>query len=61
MKDLVEPCQVKVEYETDAPVRYAVDGMIAWIRMDRPKFQVQQRPKFADDLRIGCRLSACGG
>ena len=31
-----------VEYETDTPVRYEVEGPIAWIIMDRPRFNNAQ-------------------
>jgi enoyl-CoA hydratase len=58
MKDLVEPRQVNVEYETDAPVRYAVDGAIAWIRMDRPKFNNAQNSQmtYALDAAFRCAV-----
>jgi enoyl-CoA hydratase len=55
MKDLVEPRQVNVEYETDAPVRYAVDGAIAWIRMDRPKFNNAQNSQMTYALDAAFR------
>ena len=35
---LVEPKVVDISYETDEPVRYAVEGPIAWITMDRTRF-----------------------
>jgi enoyl-CoA hydratase len=38
VKDLVDPKQAEVTYETDAPVRYAVEGAIAWVSMNRPRF-----------------------
>jgi enoyl-CoA hydratase len=35
---LVEPKSVEITYETDTPVRYSVEGAVAWITMDRPRF-----------------------
>jgi enoyl-CoA hydratase len=42
MSDLVEPKQTNIVYETDTPVRYEVEGPIAWVIMDRPKFNNAQ-------------------
>jgi enoyl-CoA hydratase len=42
MTDLVEPLNVDVTYETDAPVRYEVDRAIAWITLNRPGFNNAQ-------------------
>ena len=42
MSDLVEPKVVDIVYETEVPVRYAVDGPVAWITMDRPGFNNAQ-------------------
>src|ERR1700733_13761489 len=42
MRDLVEPEEVDVVYETDAPVRYETEGPVAWIVMDRPGFNNAQ-------------------
>jgi enoyl-CoA hydratase len=42
MSDLIEPKQTHVVYETDTPVRYEVEGPIAWVIMDRPKFNNAQ-------------------
>lgn len=36
--DLVQPKTVDITYETDTPVRYAVEGPVAWITMDRTRF-----------------------
>jgi enoyl-CoA hydratase len=36
--DLVQPKAVDITYETDTPVRYAVEGPVAWITMDRTRF-----------------------
>ncbi len=37
-EDLVEPKKVDISYETDTPVRYAVEGAVAWITMERTRF-----------------------
>lgn len=42
MKDLVEPKQVDVTYETEEPVRYEVADGVAWITMNRPSFNNAQ-------------------
>ncbi len=42
MSDLVEPLKVDIVYETDEPVRYEVVDSIAWITMDRPRFNNAQ-------------------
>jgi enoyl-CoA hydratase len=42
MNDLVEPKRVDVVYETDAPVRYEVRGPIAWVIMNRPRYNNAQ-------------------
>jgi enoyl-CoA hydratase len=42
MKDLVEPKKVDVVYETAEPVRYEVVESVAWITMNRPKFNNAQ-------------------
>ena len=42
MKDLVDPKQVDVTYETDEPVRYEVTDGVAWITMNRPSFNNAQ-------------------
>lgn len=42
MKDLVEPQQVDITYETDEPVRYEVADGVAWITMKRPQFNNAQ-------------------
>jgi len=42
MKDLVDPQHVEVSYETDTPVRYEVQGAVAWITLDRPRFHNAQ-------------------
>lgn len=42
MKDLVEPKQTDIVYETDEPVRYEVIENVAWITMNRPTFNNAQ-------------------
>ena len=42
MSDLVTPKSVEINYETDEPVRYEVDGAVAWITMNRPQFNNAQ-------------------
>lgn len=42
MDELVEPRAADITYETETPIRYAVDGPVAWITMDRPKYNNAQ-------------------
>jgi enoyl-CoA hydratase len=42
MTDLVEPSKATVVYETTEPVRYEVVERVAWITMNRPKFNNAQ-------------------
>lgn len=42
MNDLVEPKNSQPDYETDTPVRYETEGPVAWIIMDRPRFNNAQ-------------------
>ncbi|MDE2618911.1 MAG: enoyl-CoA hydratase [Sphingomonadales bacterium] len=42
MKDLVEPQQTQISYETEEPVRYSVAEGVAWITMNRPQFNNAQ-------------------
>lgn len=42
MTDLVQPKSVDITYETDEPVRYEVEGGVAWITMNRPGFNNAQ-------------------
>lgn len=42
MDELVEPRTANIAYETDQPVRYQVDGAIAWVTMSRPQFNNAQ-------------------
>lgn len=40
--DLVEPEKVEITYETEEPVLYEVKDSVAWITMNRPKFNNAQ-------------------
>lgn len=42
MSDLVDPKQVDITYETDAPVLYRVEDGVAWVTMNRPQFNNAQ-------------------
>jgi len=42
MTDLVEPTTDESVYETDEPVLYRVEGAVAWISMNRPRFHNAQ-------------------
>ena len=42
MDDLVTPKALDITYETEEPVRYAVEGGVAWITMNRPGFNNAQ-------------------
>ena len=42
MSDLVEPLNVDITYETDEPILYEVIDHVAWITMNRPKFNNAQ-------------------
>ena len=42
VNELVEPKLVDITYETDEPVRYEVEGAVAWITMNRPSFNNAQ-------------------
>ncbi|MFN3469055.1 MAG: enoyl-CoA hydratase [Novosphingobium sp.] len=42
VNELVEPKAVDITYETDEPVRYGVEGAVAWITMNRPSFNNAQ-------------------
>ena len=35
---LIDPKTVEISYETETPVRYSVEGPVAWITMDRTRF-----------------------
>jgi enoyl-CoA hydratase len=40
--DLVEPQEAEIVYETDEPVLYAVKDAVAWITMNRPRYNNAQ-------------------
>ena len=42
MDDLVPPRDASAVYETEEPVLYAVEGPVAWIRLNRPGFNNAQ-------------------
>ena len=42
MSDLVEPQKVDIVYETDEPVLYEVVDSVAWLTMNRPRFNNAQ-------------------
>ena len=42
MDELVPPREADIAYETETPVRYETDGPVAWIVMDRPKYNNAQ-------------------
>jgi len=42
MDELVPPRRADITYETETPVRYETDGPVAWIVMDRPKYNNAQ-------------------
>ncbi len=42
MDELVEPRAAQITYETETPVRTEIDGPVAWITMDRPKYNNAQ-------------------
>jgi enoyl-CoA hydratase len=42
MTDLVEPKQSTVVYETDTPVRYEVRDAVAWVTLNRPRYNNAQ-------------------
>lgn len=55
MADLVPPKTVSIDYETDAPVRYDVEGAVAWITMDRPRFNNAQNSQMTYALDAAFR------
>lgn len=72
MKDLVEPKKVEIDYETDEPVCYEVVDGVAWITMNRPKFNNAQNGQMTyalddafkratEDDGVGCIVLAGEG
>lgn len=55
MNDLVEPKAVEITYETAEPVRYAVDGPVAWVTMDRTAFNNAQNSQMTYALDAAFR------
>jgi enoyl-CoA hydratase len=55
MSDLVTPKQVEVVYETDQPVRYEVRGPVAWVTLNRPKFNNAQNSQMTYALDAAFR------
>ena len=55
MNDLVEPKNVQPTYETDTPVRYETEGPIAWVIMDRPKYNNAQNSQMTYALDAAFR------
>lgn len=42
MDELVEPRRAEITYETDEPVRYEAEGPVAWITLNRPRYNNAQ-------------------
>lgn len=42
MDELVEPRRAEITYETDEPVRYEAEGQVAWVTLNRPRFNNAQ-------------------
>jgi enoyl-CoA hydratase len=55
LNQLVEPRKADIAYETDAPVRYEVDGAVAHIVMDRPKYNNAQNSQMTYALDAAFR------
>ncbi len=55
LNNLVEPKEVEITYETDAPVRYEADGPIAYVIMDRPKYNNAQNSQMTYALDAAFR------
>ncbi|RYY26687.1 MAG: enoyl-CoA hydratase [Sphingomonadales bacterium] len=55
LNKLVEPRIAEIEYETDTPVRYEVDGAVAYIIMDRPKYNNAQNSQMTYALDAAFR------
>jgi enoyl-CoA hydratase len=52
---LVDPKQAEIVYETDEPVLYAVEGQVAWVRMNRPAFNNAQNSQMTYALDAAFR------
>ena len=55
MDDLVEPQHPEITYETDEPVLYAVEGPIAWVTMNRPRYNNAQNSQMTYALDAAFR------
>ena len=55
MSDLAERKAVEVTYETEEPVRYAVEDKVAWITMNRPGFNNAQNSQMTYALDAAFR------
>lgn len=55
MSDLVTRARGDIVYETDEPVRYEVDGPVAWVVMNRPKFNNAQNSQMTYALDAAFR------
>ncbi|TWB18392.1 enoyl-CoA hydratase [Nitrospirillum amazonense] len=53
--DLVEPRHQPPSYETDEPVRYVTDGPVAWVIMNRPRFNNAQNSQMTYALDAAFR------
>lgn len=53
--DLVPRADQAPIYETDTPVRYEVDGPVAWVMMDRPQFHNAQNSQMTYALDAAFR------
>ncbi len=54
-KDLVEPQKVDIVYETDEPVLYKVEDGVAWVTMNRPRFNNVQNSQMTYELDAAFR------
>lgn len=55
MSDLVTRDRGDIVYETDEPVRYEVDGPVAWVVMNRPQFNNAQNSQMTYALDAAFR------
>lgn len=55
MTDLVEPKQADIVYETDEPVLYEVDGAVAYVTMNRPRYNNAQNSQMTYALDAAFR------
>jgi len=55
LNSLVEPKQAEITYETDEPVLYAVEGAVATVTLNRPKFHNAQNSQMTYALDAAFR------